>query len=651
MSHPSELCEPTTSTSGSTFASTVQANYGAGTAADRRLRQKYIGRPPLDVFYQSMHRINTLRPYALVGLTILFATVVLVLLSALYTMGACYSDLFFHEIMLASFLNVMGASTGSGTTKGFCGVVLSLNAFLQVIFKSCVFAVVVNKLTKVTPRLYFTPCCVINVRDGVPVLMMRILNAQGTLLELVRCQAQWVVPHVTQEGERYGALQDLNMTAFVRMRSPTTLSHKIDQSSPLYGCSLDGGLRGAIFVTVAFWDPENQREVRHSTRYSLPGDCRPFHQFADLTTKTATGAFAADVTRFGTTVPLLNNDVNNGGGRGGGNNESRGSKYAHHHTAPVLQPWYIPDWNLERNSERLRQGGKIVFLIGARFYRGRLVPRCDFSAFVEMVMCECGIEYDRYLLDLDSKAVYSRRFPAELRDKNIPFLNDGQGTWFSLSVACMRGALATRTGKEGEEELAVFGAENAEVPEYDHKTFSEAVMQHLTNATGTEKARLAADSVRTFLRKYENYFDRSTSHRYLGGASLNYLDCQFIPHLSCHAALWERVKRTDMLAGFPRLRQWHDELIRRESFRKTWPQGYAVEDAVGVVAEMAVQKARSMYNFEFPDLVDEDGRDRTGWREGWKKHPHATEATKRQYVSTDTPIRHLPSGDIGAFCL
>jgi uncharacterized membrane protein YgcG len=655
-----------------------------------RLLQRYVGRPPRSTFYAAMHCLNALRPLPLALAALGAGSALLLSLAGLYSAGQCYSaELKFHELVLAAFLGIMGASSsdftgpttvddddGNNNNKAFCGVVLSLNAFLQVAFRSVVLAVMVNKLTKITPRLYFTPKCVVNFRDGVPVLMMRILNAQGTLLELSQIHAQWVLPHTTREGEHHGSLHDLQMTAFIRMRSPTSLSHKIDRSSPLHGQRLDR-LRGAIFVTVHFWDPANQREVRHSTRYALPDDLRFNHRFADLTTKTKKGFWAADVTRFGATVgqkiggererlgKAVGAGSSGGGGGGGGGGDSGGGGgggsggaatkqtanfYAYSGDGAtatggnlVIQPradtpWYVPDWNLARNAARLdNKDGKITLMIGARFYQGRLVPRCDFSAFVEMCMCECGIAYERYLLDLDSKTTYVQHFPEELRTKNIPFLHNGQGAWFSLSVSCMKGALATKPAA-----AASFGRASLGVPDYDHKTFSEAVMQHLTCARGEDGEQVAAAKVRAFLQKYEHYFV-TTGHGYLGGAEgLNFQDCQLIPHLSAHAALWRRVKRTEMMAGFPQLQRWHDEMVRRESFRKTWPQGYAVEDAGKVVAEMAVDKARAMYDFHFPDL---DAPVDAGGEVGGGEQSLATAAAAAHV------LQQKNSKELGAFCL
>lgn len=627
------------------FASTVRANFGPGSATDHHLRQKYVGHPPRNQFYQLMYNINGLKPTALLGLCALISFLVLLSLSGLYTGLQCY-DAAFHENILISFLSIMGASSEYASqteeNRAACGIVISLNALLQVAFKSIVFAVMVKKLTKVTPKLYFTPVCVISFRDGHPVLLMKIMSAQGTLLELLHIQAQWVFSHTTDEGEHFCDVKMLKMKSFLRMRSPTTLSHKIDSSSPLFGEDLEN-LRGAIFVTAHFWDPANQREVRHSTRYSLPEEYRFNHRFADLATKTHAGHWAADVSLYGVTVPL-DASVQSMHHQGEAVETSQGNQGlvgAAHKYALVLPneqvkaptPWYIPDWNDPNNISKLHRG-RVTLLIGARFFNGRLVPRCDFSAFVEMCMCECGIEYDRYLLDLDSKSTYVRHLPEEMREKNIPFLHDGRddGGWSSLSVSCMKAAMATKP-----DATAVFVKTNPKVPEYDHKKFSNACMDHLTQPKGTPDEMEALKSVKTFLRQYEEYFEES-GHKYLGGATgLSFMDCQLIPHVSALVALWRRVKGTSMLEGFPNLRRWHDELICRNSFRKTWPQGYSLDEAVNVVAQMSLEKAQTMYGFRFPDLAGDRKK---------KQYLYYKQAaiSKKQPQAKDNT-------DIKAFCL
>ena len=159
------------------FAATVRANFGAGSASDKRHLQRYVGKPPRSTFYATMHFLNALRPVPLALTAVTASIAVLLSLAGLYAAGQCYSaELRFHELVLTAFLGIMGASSAEFTgtaavngncgnetaaaaeanaannNKAFCGIVLSLNAFLQVAFKSVVFAVMVNKLTKITPR-------------------------------------------------------------------------------------------------------------------------------------------------------------------------------------------------------------------------------------------------------------------------------------------------------------------------------------------------------------------------------------------------------------------------------------------------------------------------------------------------------------------
>ena len=57
---------------------------------------------------------------------------------------------------------------------------------LNVVFKSVSFAIMVSKFDNVRPKLYFTPLMVINFRNKTPVLQFRVMNSQGTLLDVGR---------------------------------------------------------------------------------------------------------------------------------------------------------------------------------------------------------------------------------------------------------------------------------------------------------------------------------------------------------------------------------------------------------------------------------------------------------------------------------
>jgi hypothetical protein len=683
---------------------TVTRNYGTGSAGDHNHRQQYKGRLPKNTLYNLLYTINGLKPLVLFSCGLLIAVFTLLMIAVLYLFGGCYSHIPFTDLVLVTFLQIMGTSTDTKMTvqennnnHGYCGLVQSATALLQIGFKSILFAVMVNKLTKITPKLYFTPEAVINFRDGTPVIMVRILNAQGSILELIQIQAQWVTPHTTIEGEHHGRLHDLQMTAFHRLRSPITLSHVIDKNSPMHDGGGGGGsgggvdierLTGKLFITAVFWDPANKQEVRHSARYNLKTQCKYNHRFADLTTTLANGSFAADVNLFGVTLPLddMADTKDNGpahraqNGAGGRDNAaSSSSKYTYSSTVNVNDntinnnnkkgktaivsdstteddssgvPWYIPDWNLPEHAATL-QHGTITLLVGARFYQNRLIPRCDFSAFVEMCMIECNIPYRRYLLNLDDKITYTKHFPPEIVEKNIPFLHNGEqnggqnGEWHSLSNACTNAALNTLANDDDESFVKSFRLHNPLLPTYDHKTFSDAVMLYLMAERSSEEEKVAGIAVHAFLNPYEIYLEQSGSMFFGSSGTISITDCQFIPHVSACAALWCRVKRTSMLEhlNLPRLREWHKRLIQRKSFRQTWPQGYSLKGTIHVVAEMALDKAQVMYGFQFPDLINTRSISSSSVVNGGDNN------SSRVKGGGGVRIQKQSSGDISAFCL
>ena len=75
------------------------------------------------------------------------------------------------------------------------------------IFKSVSFAIMVSKFDNVRPKLYFTPLMVINFRNKTPVLQFRVMNSQGTLLDVENLTAQWAKPTRSEEGETFGKCQ------------------------------------------------------------------------------------------------------------------------------------------------------------------------------------------------------------------------------------------------------------------------------------------------------------------------------------------------------------------------------------------------------------------------------------------------------------
>ena len=167
----------------------------------------------------------------------------------------------------------------------------------------------VSKFDNVRPKLYFTPLMVINFRNKTPVLQFRVMNSQGTLLDVENLTAQWAKPTRSEEGETFGKLYDVKMTAFQMIKSPISISHTIDKDSPFFGQKLQK-LKGTLFVSIVVWDPIVQRAVRAMTYYSLAKDVKYNHRFDDITVKSSTqaridgGNPTSDATRFNNVVSI-----------------------------------------------------------------------------------------------------------------------------------------------------------------------------------------------------------------------------------------------------------------------------------------------------------------------------------------------------------
>ena len=181
------------------------------------------------------------------------------------------------------------------------------------IFKSVSFAIMVSKFDNVRPKLYFTPLMVINFRNKTPVLQFRVMNSQGTLLDVENLTAQWAKPTRSEEGETFGMLFDVKMTAFQMIKSPISVSHVIDEDSPFHSFHKKNKLqklKGTLFISIVVWDPIVQRAVRAMTYYSLARDVKYNHRFDDITVKSSTQAKKdgtypiSDATRFNNTVSI-----------------------------------------------------------------------------------------------------------------------------------------------------------------------------------------------------------------------------------------------------------------------------------------------------------------------------------------------------------
>ena len=104
----------------------------------------------------------------------------------------------------------------------------------------------VAKFESVSPKLFFTPSLVINFRDGIPILQFRVMNAQGTLLDVENLTAQWAKPTKSKEGEIYGIdhTPQRYRQKFLQPRTPIKNFYLTGQDI------ISAGVGGALFSGV-----------------------------------------------------------------------------------------------------------------------------------------------------------------------------------------------------------------------------------------------------------------------------------------------------------------------------------------------------------------------------------------------------------------
>ena len=275
------------------------------------LRMQYIEPPPKSLFYDIVTRTQTMKLKYLIPGVIFVTSFVIVIISALYAGFSCNStDVSFDQQMMRTFAEIVGAGSFENIKPNTaCRALYATSALLNVVFKSIALALMVAKFESVSPKLFFTPSLVINFRDGVPVLQFRVMNAQGTLLDVENLTAQWAKPTKSKEGESYGKLFDIKLTAFQCIKSPISISHIIDNNSPFVKQNLKR-MKGSLFVSIVVWDPIVQRAVRAMTHYNLARDVRYNMRFDDITVKSSAAARKdgsnpiSDATRFNETISL-----------------------------------------------------------------------------------------------------------------------------------------------------------------------------------------------------------------------------------------------------------------------------------------------------------------------------------------------------------
>ena len=197
--------------------------------------------------------------------------------------GAMYPKTLVANILVAieALLGLLGVSVGSGL----------------------VFA----RFSLPKARVMFSRIAVVAPHNGIPTLMFRVANERQSWILEAEVNVSLVISEITEEGQ---AMRRFYKLPLFRNQSSLfaltwTVMHPINESSPLYGVTLEEMLEKEmeILITITGIDQTVSDNIHAHYSY-IPTEILWNHKFADILSKTQDGKRSVDYSCFHDAVML-----------------------------------------------------------------------------------------------------------------------------------------------------------------------------------------------------------------------------------------------------------------------------------------------------------------------------------------------------------
>ena len=219
-----------------------------------------------------------------------------------------WKDAFFFSIQTM-------ATIGYGSmypTTAYTHVLVAFEALFGLLGFAMATGLTFARFSKPTARVLFTRVAVICPYNGVPTLMFRVANQRTNWI--VEAQIRVSVlqkEEVTAEGHSVRRLQDLKL---VRAQTPIlalswVVMHSIDETSPLYGITVDELAEGDLQIIVMLTGLDDTlSQTIHARQIYLADNILWNVRFVDVLYRTPDGERHIDYTHFHEVVPLLTSE-------------------------------------------------------------------------------------------------------------------------------------------------------------------------------------------------------------------------------------------------------------------------------------------------------------------------------------------------------
>lgn len=222
--------------------------------------------------------------------------------------GNGFLDAFFFSVQTMATIGY-GKMTPRTT---FANALVTVEALVGLLAMAMATGMMFAKFSRPTARVAFSKTVLINHRDGERTLSFRMANERNSQILQAQVQVVLVTDERTKEGEFLRKLRDLTL---VRSQTPAfvlswTVFHTINQSSPLWGKSLEELSRLNLSLIVAFTGLDDALSATvHAQKFYTIEDIQEGQRFSDMLLVEPDGTRILDVSRIHATTKALEDNT------------------------------------------------------------------------------------------------------------------------------------------------------------------------------------------------------------------------------------------------------------------------------------------------------------------------------------------------------
>lgn len=261
--------------------------------------------------YHHLRRMGWLPFFALLAAVYLFMNFIFALL--FWTQPDSIANV--HKVSLAdafffSTAIVAGISSGAMHVATLYGNLVQMSeVMLRIGLIPIVIALIIARFSRPVSGVCFSNVAVVGVQDGTRKLMLRVVNQRRNVMVNTQANVMLVRTERTKEGTLMRRFFDLKLE---RNHVPVwlltwTVTHRIDETSPLWGLTRDDLIaqEAEVVLTITGTDETLAQSVPAYHCYEAQ-EIMWDRRFEDIFVRTTQGRFNMDFARLNETLPIPN---------------------------------------------------------------------------------------------------------------------------------------------------------------------------------------------------------------------------------------------------------------------------------------------------------------------------------------------------------